>query len=264
MIRISCSTLSFDGFGDTDFVNTFRLAKEAGYRYIEFNCWHPGTLTPAAIRSIKERCRDTGLEAVSLHISSVGGVDFHGITKDVCHKLRAIDAACELGARRVVFSGSHPRGSEGGMDAVITALRNIVPYAEERDVLICLENHESNTIENIGDYESIFAEIDSGHVGMCIDTGHFEAAGVSLDAVIDTFADKVNHIHLKENNRFGTKDFCYFGEGTTDNVHVVERMIELKYSGYLDIEVSPEIGNHPFDIRNVITPLTMFEKYAGE
>lgn len=259
MIKISCSTLSFDGFGDNDFVNTFDKAAQAGYGYIEFNLWHPSNLTPLKIADIKNRCEKSGLEAVSIHISAIGGADNHGISKDVSHKIRAIDAACELGCARVVFSGSHPRGADGGLDAVLVVLREIIPYAEAKNVLICIENHESNTIENIQDYNEIFNEINSGNIGMCIDTGHFDAAGVCINSVINIFADKINHIHLKENNGFGNKNFCHFGCGTTDNLNAVKRMINAGYSGYLDIEVSPEIGDMPFNIKNVIKPMKMFK-----
>jgi sugar phosphate isomerase/epimerase len=264
MIKVSCSTLSFDGFGDSDFVNTFQLAKRSGYKNIEFNMWHPSNLTASKIGNIKKRCSDKGLKAVALHVSSIGGYDYHQRSKDVCHKLRAIDSACELCVKRVVFSGSHPRGENGGMDAVLTVLEHIIPYAEEKDVMICLENHESNTIENMADYELILNEIASENIGMCMDTGHFEAAGVVLDDVMDKFSDKINHIHLKENGKFGIKDFSYFGQGTTDNLHVVKKIIKLGYSGYLNIEVSPEICDNQFDINNVIAPLEMFKKFETQ
>jgi len=41
MIRLSCASLSFDGFGDEDFVHTFARVNEAGYKHLEFNCWYP-------------------------------------------------------------------------------------------------------------------------------------------------------------------------------------------------------------------------------
>ncbi|MFW5776395.1 MAG: hypothetical protein ACOCZB_03820 [Spirochaetota bacterium] len=57
MIRLSCASLSFDGFGDEDFVHTFAKVNEAGYRHLEFNCWYPRTLTPAKMRDLAERTR---------------------------------------------------------------------------------------------------------------------------------------------------------------------------------------------------------------
>lgn len=97
-----------------------------------------------------------------------------------------------------------------------------------------------------------------------MDTSHFEAASVSLDDLIDEFATKINHIHLKENRRFGAKEFVRFGEGTTNNARAVERMIEAGYSGYLVIEVSPEIGavdDRPFTTEDLKKPYEMFSRY---
>ena len=53
MIRLSCATLSFDGFGDVDFVNTFEVAPKVGFKHIEFNCWYPRTITPAKMADLK-------------------------------------------------------------------------------------------------------------------------------------------------------------------------------------------------------------------
>ncbi|MFW5826375.1 MAG: sugar phosphate isomerase/epimerase family protein [bacterium] len=132
MIRLACASLSFDGFGDEDFVGTFAKVNDAGYRHLEFNCWYPRTLTPAQMRDLAARCREAG-------------------------------------------------------------------------ILVALENHVGNNLENLDDYRRIFDEVDSPSLGICMDTGHFEAAGVSLDELIDEFSSRINHIHLKENRGFGAK-----------------------------------------------------------
>jgi sugar phosphate isomerase/epimerase len=266
MIRLSCATLSFDGFGDNDFRKTFEEASQAGYRHIEFNCWHPRTLTPAKMADLGERCRKTGLRPGSLHISSFGGEGNVGMTKDLCHKLRAIDAARELGCRLVSATGV-ARGKEGGLDSILAVLRELMPVAEEKDVLVSLENHAGNNLENLDDYARILEEIPSSHLGITMDTGHFDAAGVSLDELIERFFDRINHIHLKENRGFGIKDFVRFGEGSTENERIVEKMISLGYSGYLVIEVSPEISKNdsrPFTIEDLRKPYQMFHGFERE
>lgn len=263
MLRLSCSVISLDGFGDNNFVKTFDIAPKVGFKYIEFNCWHPSTLTPMKIRDLQDRCRKSGLQAASIHVSNFGGNGSMEITRDVCHKIRAMQAAKELGCRRIVASG-YSRGEAGGLDAIITSLKELVPVAEDMDMLICLENHANNNIENIEDYERILAEVPSNRVGICIDTGHFDAASVDMDLLIDKFSDRVNHIHLKENKGVGTKNFTRFGEGTTDNHHIVNRMIDLGYEGYINIELSPEIGENdqrPFGIDDIIRPYLMFSIY---
>ncbi len=266
MIRLACASLSFDGFGDEDFVKTFTHARTAGYRHLELNCWYPRTLTPAKTRDLASRCRDHGLSVGSLHVSSFGGEGSHGLTKDLCHKLRSIAALKELGGTVLCASGAS-RGQEGGLEAIVTVLKELLPAAEEAGVLVSLENHASNNLENLDDYRYVFDRVDSPALGICMDTGHFEAASVALDDLIDEFAGKINHIHLKENRTFGRKEFVRFGEGTTDNNRAVERMIDAGYSGYLVIELSPEIGasgSEAFTIDDVRKPADMFSRFETE
>lgn len=261
MIRLACATLSIEGFSETNFNKTFLQAPAIGFRYIEFNCWYPSSLSPSMIGSLKERCGKTGLEAVAIHLGGGLGGD---TTRDYCHKLRAMEAVKALGGRRIVTTGG-ARGADGGLDAVIRTLKALAPAVEELDVLICLENHADNTLENIDDYRRIFDAVDSDHIGICMDTGHFDAAGVDMDALIDEFSSKINHIHLKENKGTGTKHFTRFGEGTTDNARFVTQMIELGYEGYLTIELSPEIGEkdgRPFTQDDLALPYRTFLAYC--
>ena len=241
MLKMAVSSLSFDGFGDNDFMQTFAFAKEAGYQNVEFNCWYPQLLTSENIKKLKRRCEEADLRPISLHVTAFGGETNDTLTTNVCHKIRAIEAAVELGCRRVVASCME-RGCAGGIEAVIEELKIIAPVAEEADVLLCLENHCNNVLENENDYQKILTEIPSSHVGICVDTGHFDASGVNIEQFINQFADRINHIHLKENNGVGVKKFCRFGEGTTDNAKIIRQLLDKGYTGYMSVELSPEIG----------------------
>lgn len=260
MIKLACSTLSVEGFGETDYSKFFSVAPDIGYRHVEFNCWYPSALAPSMIRSLKERCVSAGISVAAIHLNGGLGGELY---KDFCHKLRAMQAVLELGGRRIVTSGA-AKGADGGIEGVISSLKSLVPVAEELDVLICLENHYQNNLETTEDYRRIFDAIPSGHVGICIDTGHFDASSVDMDALIDEFSSKVNHIHLKENKGVGQKQFVRFGEGVTDNHHIVDRMLSLGYTGYLSIELSPEIGEHdgrPFTRADLELPFKLFSSY---
>ena len=263
MIKLACATISFDGFGDNNFVKTFELAPQIGFEYIEFNCWYPSTLTPEKMRDLNERMKVTGLQAAAIHVGSFGGNNNWEITKDVCHKHRAMQCAVELGCRRLSATGSG-RGEDGGLEAIITSLKELAPIAEELDVLICLENHANNNLEFIDDYRRILDAIPSSHVGINIDTGHFDASNVDMMKLIEEMGDRVNHIHIKENKGYGKKEFTRFGEGVTDNDAVINAMVARGYEGFITIELSPEIGEHdgrPFTIEDIRKPFTMFSKY---
>lgn len=258
MIGLACSSLSCDGFADLHFQPTFEVAPQIGFKYIEFNCWHPSDLTPQSTRHIRQRCQQVNLTPIAVYGASFGAKGVFDVSKDVCHKLRMIEAAAELGCRRIVATGA-ARGQGGGLKEIITVLEQIVPVAEEKDILICLENHAQNNLETIEDYEEVFANINSPSVGLCVDTGHFDAANVSLDAVVDRLADKVNHIHVKEAAQKGEMRFVRFGQGVTENNRIIERLLDHGYEGYISVELAVE------DKSNLINDLKVaydrFSKY---
>ncbi len=261
MVRLSVSSLSADGFVDNDYVRTFELLPRLGFRWVELNLWHPSSLTPAKIADLGQRCARTRLEASAVYSSGFGG----NMAKDVAHKIRMMEAARELGCRRIVACGER-RGDPSALDGLIRVLKELVPAAEEMDMLICLENHVDNVLENVDDYQRIVDAIPCERVGICIDTGHFEAAGVDMNDLIDRLGRRVNHIHVKDNKELGAKRFCRFGEGTVDNHNVIRRMLALGYEGYIDIELSPEIegATGPLEAEDLLAPKRMFEVYATE
>lgn len=262
MLLLATSSLSFDGFENNNFRYLFEEAPKAGYRRVEFNCWYASSLTPGGIREMKKRCEDAGLTPVALHVSAFGGCTPELLALNTAHKLRAIEAAVELGCRRVAASGMD---SSETLDEIVEELENLVPAAEEADVLLCLENHCGNILAGGEDYDYILQRISSPNIGICIDGGHLEAAGEDIPSFIDRFYKKINHIHLKENKVFGKKTFCRFQSGGTDNEALIQRLLDRGYSGYMSVELSPEIGENgdftPFTIEDRRKPVEMFAKY---
>lgn len=239
MLRLAVSSLTYEGFANTKCETLFRDAYRDGYRNVEFNSWYADALTPERIRMLRTGCENSGLRPIALHVAAFGGRTQEQIAWNTAHKLRAIEAAVELGCRRVVASGTPDTDS---LDALIEELEQIAPCAEQEGVLICLENHCQNILAVSGDYEKIFQAVTSPAVGICLDGGHLEAAGERIDDFIDRVGYRINHLHLKENRVFGEKSFCRFGSGGTDQAHMIGRMKEIGYSGYMSVELSPEIG----------------------
>lgn len=79
--------------------------------------------------------------------------------------------------------------------------------------------------------------------------------------LIDRCGDRVNHIHIKENREFGKKGFCRFGEGTTDNGGVIQRMMDRGYDGFVTVEISPQ-GDRPNSLEDLRQPLELFGHFA--
>jgi len=233
-VELAIATICLDGFGDEYFDSAFKIIPQTPIRNVEFNVWYPRSLSPAGIDSIRERCYQNGLKPISLQGSSFGG----NAAKDTAHKLWLMEKTKALGCRRVKFTGAK-RGTQGGLDTVIEVLKELAPAAEEMDVLIAVENHANNNIETIEDYKKIFAAVDSSHVGMCLDMGHFDGAGISNFEVIDRFHDKINHIDLKDVVAFGTYNSVPYGEGVTRGEEIIQALINKNYTGYVVIEQAP-------------------------
>ena len=233
-VELAIATICLDGFGDEYFEPAFDIIPKTGIKNVEFNVWYPRTVTPSGIDSIRDRCYANGLRPISLQGTSFGD----NVLKDVTHKLWLMEQARALGCRRVKFTGAG-RGKAGGLETVIEVLKELAPAAEAMDVLIAVENHANNNIENIEDYDRIFEAVDSSHVGMCLDMGHFDGAGVSNFDVVERFHNKINHIDLKDVIEFGTYKTVPYGEGVTDGEGIVKALMEKGYTGYLVIEQAP-------------------------
>jgi sugar phosphate isomerase/epimerase len=234
-VELAIATITCDGFGDENFAHAFTLIPRLPFKNVEFNCWYARNLTPAGIRSINQRCQQHKLTPVCVQGTSFG-TSGNNIIRDVTHKLWNMETARQLGCKRVKFTGAG-RGTEGGLDAVIQVLKELAPAAEEMGMLILVENHANNNIENIEDYDRIFSAISSPNVGMCMDNAHFDGANVDLMAVVDRFHSRILHIDLKETERMGVHKVVPFGQGVTRNAAVVEKMLDHGYTGYLLVEM---------------------------
>lgn len=235
-VELAVATICTDGFSNQHHEPAFRLLPQLGVRNVEFNVWFHDVITPRYLDSIRHRCERAGLKPVCLQGNSFGGSGAGNIAKDVGHKLALLHGARRLGCRRIKCTGA-PRGTEGGIESVIATLKEIAPAAEELDVLVLVENHAGNVLENIADYEAVFAAIDSTHVGICVDVAHFLGAGVDPHAVLDRFAKRVYHVDLKDNRSFGGgHDVVPYGEGIVEFPALLHHVQQIGYRGYLLIE----------------------------
>lgn len=260
-VELAVATICTDGFGNQHHEPAFRLLPQLGVKNVEFNVWFADVITPNYLASIKRRCAETGLKPVCLQGSSFGGEGTRGVLKDVGHKLALMYGARELGCRRIKCTGA-ARGTEGGLKSVIEVLRELAPAAKELDMLVLVENHAKNVLENIADYEEIFAAIDSPHIGMCLDTCHFEAVNVSLHDVVEKFHSRILHVDLKDAAERGNghKPVPY-GDGVTDFKAFMEHLRAKHYRGYLLLELAYAQPREPV-LENLRKGRDFFTPYA--
>ena len=236
-VELCIATICCDGMGDEDFKHAFETIPQLGLKNVEFNVWFPRNLTPAGIAGIRERCALRGLQPVCLQGLNFGGGTKDAVVKDIHDKLWMMEAARTLGCRRLKCS-AYKRDTEGGLKGVIEVVKQLAPAAEERGMLLMLENHAGANLERIEDFQEVFAQVDSPNVGMCLDPAHFLAANVRPEDVLAKLGSKVMHFDLKDLVKAGEKDWARYGEGVLDLPALVKTLLAGGYSGYLCLELS--------------------------
>lgn len=138
-----------------------------------------------------------------------------------------IDAAEEIGAKVVTVHPGLSSMSVAGTEerAFLRAresLRELDRYVEGRDVRLGIENMPEVPFF-LGRTASQLAElIDGTDLGVTFDIGHANTTG-QIDAMIDTFADRLVNIHIHDNH--GRRDeHLTIGDGEIDFGHVVSRL----------------------------------------
>jgi sugar phosphate isomerase/epimerase len=262
MIRLACATLCAEGFGYNDFTATFEMLPAAGFKYVEFDLWDAATMLPPVGCDLRARCEQASLTPAAVYGHGFGAESDFDIAKDVAHKVRLMEIARDLGCSRIVATGC-ARGESGGLERTIQILEELLPAAEDLDMLICVENHAGSNLETVEDYARVCEAIPSRRVGICIDTGHFDASEVDMDQLVDTLGERVVHLHVKENRGRGRVDFTRFGEGTTDNQHIMRRLVERGYEGYITVELSPQ-KDRPTSVADLRTAYEMFAGFERE
>ena len=235
-MELAIATICVDGFANRHHEPSFKIIPSLGFKNVEFNLWYPDVITPSYMRSLKQRCAETGLTPISLQGVGFGGEGNGGISKDIAHKLVLMDGCRTLGCHIVKCTGAR-RGREGGLKSVIEVCKELAPVAEEWGMLVVLENHANNVIERIEDYDEIFSAIDSPNIGMCLDTGHFEGVGIKLADVVERFHERILHVDLKDCKTFGEgHNTVPFGEGVTDFDAFLKLLKARDYAGYFVVE----------------------------
>ena len=169
-----------------------------------------------------ERVKDK-LEALDLSLVSYGVVNF-GNDEQEMEKVFAF--AKKMGIRTIVTEPSYDDYSL------------IDKMVKKHGVNIAVHNHP--TPSKYARPETVLYRVDGldPRIGACADTGHWMRTGVKPVEALRALKGRIQDVHLKDLNAFGTKS-AYdvpFGEGEA-NVHDILAELTLQdYAGYISIE----------------------------
>ena len=232
-MRLSFSTR---GWGDVPWDELVETASDMGFAGIEAYdvlgnekfCGKGGPFDPYNLRATTRNLRGRGLQMPVLDTP----IDISVPGEAAGDVKRLVDVASELGVEYVCVKGQH--GSE---DAVREALDELLPYAEERGVVLLME-----TSGIYGDTARLTELMDgyaSDYLAALWDVHHpYRDCGEDPSTTIKNLGAYVKHVHMRDSDDDGSYNLV--GEGTMPIADVVRALASIDYDGFVSLEWKPE------------------------
>jgi sugar phosphate isomerase/epimerase len=243
-------------FPDHSLSEFLRAIKEIGYEYSEIRCADVRADDPDADPVAEAERLRAEMDELGVKPSSVSlGNDFvvleeEAVSAQVERTKRIAGLAKILGTNVLRTEGGRPKDEvreEKWCDAMTGCLKRLVPFLEEEDVYLAVDNH--GKITNDGDLQvRLFEAVGSKHVGANLDTMNYRATGhYDLETVYRfhrMIAPYTLHTHFKdgvlEDGKYrGTE----LGSGELDLTIAVQALKDAGYAGVWTVEYEKKDGD---------------------
>lgn len=233
----------------------FKFAADNGFPRLDLGCESPvnfpQTFTAQRVRRIKRLAEKHGIR-YGLHSASfVNTAEIMPTVRKASeeHLLEYIRLSKELSAEYcVIHCGYHfSLFKEVVMENLLRTLRAAVRLAEKIRLPLVIENmnvvHPDCEIVYLGvtvdELAQVFGAIPSPYLGLALDLGHANLLPGGADPFIETFPDKICHLHISDNN--GVLDqHLRVGEGNINFKSIFGRLEEIGFAGTATLEVSSD------------------------
>jgi sugar phosphate isomerase/epimerase len=231
-----------------------KAVKDAGYAGIELNAetlpWAEAHITPATPKEAREEIR-RAIAAAKLKVPAIGA-HIPMLHPEENRRREAIDfmkgcndLAVDMGSNYIhVLSGplatSTPRETAWAWFA--DAIEEIVSHASERNVHVGIEAIAGHMFHSADDYARLASDLPGVPFKVNFDPSQIVVQGASALEIVDRFADKIAHVHMKDGSgRFPDFAFPPLGEGDLDFNALVESLRNVGYDGALSIEYEAQV-----------------------
>lgn len=233
---LSCTTCSTRMPFKDEILECFEHAPKAGYKAWGAAgpvFWTPDVPNWVDYDLITERAAQAGLE----QCTEVYGPPLPtGAVSEAGQAARQLallfDAAAKLHSPLVVLTGW--KRSPEGIQVIVEGIKALLPSFENTQIKLALEPHYGLQIMNTDDYDAIFSQIDSSHVGITLDSGHLHAAGADWRSLIRNYPDRIFNFHVKDHVE---KQSVPLGTGEVDLRGYIEELHGIGYEGALAVEL---------------------------
>jgi sugar phosphate isomerase/epimerase len=197
---------------------TLAMTKRLGLKYISFKDFHlPLNSTPEQIENTLTKVKEAGLTLYA------GGVIYMKTEADV---QQGFDYAKAAGMRIIVGVPNHE------------LLPMVEKKAKEYDIKVAVHNHgpEDKLYPTPASVYEKIKDLDK-RIGLCIDVGHTQRAGIDPSEPVEKFADRLIDLHIKdESSATAEGTTVEMGRGVIDLVKLFRTLIKIGYSGVAAFE----------------------------
>ncbi len=242
-------------FTEVPFMQRFRLAKEAGFSYIEFETWDDKD-----INAIKKQCAQHSLKIAAIsggrslsHTYSM----IYSSKKYIEYVKKSLDTAVYLGCSNLVVlsnaivkdeiknTGSTFTGKDDIADSekfirIYDTLQSLAPFAEKAKVTLQLEalnskvNYGGYFLNHTKDAASIVKAVDSAYVRLLYDIYHMQIMEGNIIETLKKYIEHIGYIHYAD---VPGRHEPYSGELNYEKI--IEALKDLKYDKIIGFEVIP-------------------------
>ncbi|WP_300009220.1 TIM barrel protein [Pseudonocardia sp.] len=212
----------------------------AGYAGVEMFDGNLADLAddPAAFRAL---LAETGLRLVSVYAG--GNFVYRDALPDELHRISVTaELGAAFGAEHLVVGGGARRSSGNpaeDYDRLAEALDAVTDIATGHGLQACYHPHLTTMVESPDELDMVMKR---SRIGFCPDTAHLVAGGGDPAALIRRYPDRVRHVHLKD-LRPDPFAFLPLGQGEIDFADVVAALREVRYDGWLIVELDSYDGD---------------------
>jgi len=159
-----------------------------------------------------------------------------------------VDTPVLGGAKRVMDEAEWARFTDG--------LNHLGKAARDRGFKLCFHHHMGTVVQTAEETDRMLRETDPEYVFLCYDTGHFTFAGENPLSMLEKYASRVGHVHLKDMRRAVVDRvqpegwsflkavregaFTVPGDGCVNFDPILKRLAEAGYEGWLLVEAEQD------------------------
>ena len=258
---------------DNSIEQCMSTAKDAGFEGIELALSKTGPLslesTEAELRAIRAKAEEIGITICSLatglyweYSLTANDPAIREKAKEVVR--RQLDAAAVLGVDCILvcpgtvgvdfrpedvvpdtdnvsfFAGSEIIDYDVAYERSQSALKELAPYAEEKGVVIGIENIWNKFLLSPLEFRNFLDEIGSDYVGAFLDVGNMVLFGYP-EHWIKILGQRIKKVHFKDFRRDakGLAGFVDLLAGDVDWVKVIDAFDAIGYEGWASAEMCP-------------------------